>query len=52
MKAARIPNEIFNENTQYYLWKSQWKQPAFLMKYSMKAARIPNEMFNENSQNS
>ena len=50
MKAAKIPNEIFNENSQNSLWNIQWKHPALIMKEAMKAPNIPNEIFNESAQ--
>ena len=50
MKAAKIPNEIFNENSQNSEWNMQLKHPALIMKEAMKAARIPHEIFNESTQ--
>ena len=50
MKAAKIPDEIFKENSQNSQWNIQWKHPALIMKEAMKVAKIPNAIFNESAQ--
>ena len=57
-KAARIPNDIFNENTtinyerghessQNSQWNIQWKCTALIMKEVMNRPNLVNEIFIE-----